>query len=301
MELRQANNKVYIEGIFAENKLKPTTYMKNGVSTEALGGSIVVKVDQPMVNESVPMMIEVFMFANKYTNGGSENPSYKSLKQASDELVSISAAGNEEGASKIRVTGELRMNEYFSPQDGRFISFPRVHASFINKIVHDFNPHATFECEGVIMSMDYAVDADGVEIEPKKLNMKFVVPQYGNKVDIIPFVVNNPKVIATIEDLWQIQDTVPFSGRLDYRTISEEVKRSGGFGEELTHARTKNIQDLVITGGNDAYDSDTRYDLDDINTAIANRKAYLQDLKNRPPKTKAAPAPKSNGFSDLGF
>ena len=76
--------------------------------------------------------IPVYMFASKYTNAGKLNPAYENIEQVMTSYVSIAAAGGKAGADKVRITnGNIRMNEYWN-QQGQFVSFPRVNASFIS-------------------------------------------------------------------------------------------------------------------------------------------------------------------------
>ena len=49
--LRQAENRIKIEGILAEIDIKPGSFNKNGQTMESIGGSIVVKVTQKVAGE----------------------------------------------------------------------------------------------------------------------------------------------------------------------------------------------------------------------------------------------------------
>ena len=44
--LKQAENRVKVEGILSEIDINPTSFKKNGRDVEAIGGSIIVKVIQ---------------------------------------------------------------------------------------------------------------------------------------------------------------------------------------------------------------------------------------------------------------
>ena len=144
--LRQAENRCKIEGVLAEIDIKPGSFVKNGQTVESIGGSIIVKVIQKISGEEKELAIPVHMFASKLTNKGTPNPAYDSIKKSMDEYTSIAASENgEDGADRIRITsGSIRMNEYYS-QDGRLVSFPRVNASFVQKINKgDCKPEATY-------------------------------------------------------------------------------------------------------------------------------------------------------------
>lgn len=143
------------------------------------------------------------MFSPKLTNAGKPNPAYDSIEKVMKEYVSIAAAGGEAGADRVRISGAtIKMNEYYNGQ-GQHMCHPRVNASFVNKVTGEFRPRAEWEMEFAISSIDFVVDDDGVEVEPKKLRVKTLVPQYGGKIDTVEFVAVNPGVIDAITSYWE--------------------------------------------------------------------------------------------------
>ena len=95
--LRQAENKVKVEGILAEVDINPGSFNKNGQTMESIGGSIIVKVTQKINGEEKELSIPVHMFASKLTNKGTPNPAYESIMKVKNEFTSIAAAGGEDG------------------------------------------------------------------------------------------------------------------------------------------------------------------------------------------------------------
>lgn len=304
--LRQADNKVKIEGVLAEVDIHPTTFKKNGVDVEALGGKIIVNVTQPINGEEKNLSIPVHMFASKMTNAGKPNPAYESIQRVANEFTSIAAAGGEEGADRIRITsGNIRMNEYYT-QDGRLISFPRVNASFVQKIAKagDCKPQATFEMEFVVVAKSEELDRN--EEPTGRYKIQAVLPQYGGKVDVIELFGENKGVIDAISTYWEVGDTVKAAGRLDFSSTTETTYEEVDFGEPIEKIRTINKSDLIITGGSqEPLDGDMAYDQAEIREAIAERKARLEAQKDKDmsrTKSKQAPAQNgNNGFADLGF
>ena len=301
--LRQADNKVKIEGILAEVDIHPSTFKKNGVDTEAIGGKIIVNVVQPINGEEKKLSIPVHMFASKLTNKGKPNPAYESIQRVANEFTSIAAAGGEEGADKIRITsGNIRMNEYYSA-DGRLVSFPRVNASFVQKIT-DCHPQATFEAEFMVLSKSEELDRN--EEPTGRYKIQAALPQYGGRVDIVEFFGESQGVIDAISNYWEVGDTVKAAGRLNFSSTTETVYEEVDFGEPIEKIRTINKSDLIITGGSqEALDGDMAFDQAEIRTAIAERKARLEAQKEKDmsrTKSKQAPAQNTNnGFADLGF
>ena len=307
--MRQAENKVKIEGILAETDLKYGSFVKNGETVENVGGSIKVLVEQEVNGEHQELMIPVYMFSTKYTKQGKLNPAYESIEKVMKEFVSIAAAGGKEHADRIRITsGNLRMNE-FPSQNGQIVSQVRVNASFVSKVIGAFNPEATFSLEFVVSGMSRAVDSDGNELDPAKLEVNVVVPQYtaagaAPNVDVMKLVAVAPNVINAVENYWENNATYKANGRLNFSSTTKEFTVPVDFGEPKREVRTINISELVITGGSQSpLDEEFGFDLDEIKAGLAARKTRLADMKNgKANGTKQAPAQKTDkGQLDLGF
>lgn len=304
--LRQAENRVRIEGILAEIDIKPGTFNKNGQTMESIGGSITVKVVQKISGEEKELAIPVHMFASKLTNKGTPNPAYESIKKIMDEYTSIAASENgEDGADRIRITNaSIRMNEYYS-QDGRLISFPRVNASFVQKInKSDCKPEATYVTEFVVAQKKEEIDRNGEETGRYRIDA--IIPQYGGKVDVVPMYAQSPGVIDAVKTYWDIGNTVKANGRLDFSATTETTIEEVDFGEPVEKTRTINRSDLIITGGSqEPLEGDFAFDESEIQNALAERKLRLEKQKDRDMSraaTRQTPAPAAkHGFQDLGF
>lgn len=303
--IRQAENKVKIEGILAEIDLNPGTFKKDGKDMESIGGSISIKVNQKISGEEKELIIPVHMFASKLTNKGTPNPAYESIKKVHDTFMSIAAAGGEEGADRVRITGaNIRMNEYYNA-NGTLVSFPRINASFVTKInASDCKSEATFTTEMVVAAKNEELDKEGNPTGRYRIDA--VIPQYGGRVDVVPFFAQSEGVIDAISTYWEVGDTVKANGRLDFSATTETTLEEVDFGEPIEKTRTINKSDLIITGGSqEPLDGDFAYDNAAIQEALAERKARLEAQKDKDMSraaSKAAPAQNSNnGFADLGF
>lgn len=302
--LKQAENRVKIEGTLAEINLEPKTFQKNGKEVEAFGGDITVKVVQKISGVEKELMVPVYMFAAKFTNAGKPNPAYESIKTIHDTFKSIAATGNEDEADRIRITNaNIRMNEYFA-QDGHLISFPRVHASFASKISKDVcKPEATFT---TVFAVGNAMDEIKNDEPTGRYEIKALLPQYGGKIDVVPMYAESEGVISAVSTYWNVGDTVKANGRLDFSSTTETVYEEVDFGEPVERTRTINKSDLIITGGSqEPLEGDFAYAEADLNEALKERMARLEENKNRDMSraaSKAAPVQKSqSGFNDLGF
>lgn len=302
--LRQAENKVRIEGILSEINLKYGSFVKNGATVDNIGGNIKVLVHQTINGEDITLEIPVYMFATKFTNLGKPNPAYESIEKVMTEYVSIASGVGEAGADKIRITnGNIRMNEYYN-QQGQLVSFPRVNASFVTKATGEFRPEASWSLEFAVSSMDFVTDDDGVEVEPKKLRIKVIVPQYGGKVDTMEFYATNPRVIDAITSYWENQKTYSAKGRLNFTSTTREIIEECDFGEPDVRIQTVSVSELIVTKGTQsAMEDDMEFKPADLAAALKEHKAYLETLKDKTSqKPHSTPAPtSSNQEFDLGF
>lgn len=296
------NNKVKIEGILSETNLSYNSYTnKAGQVQDSITGMIKVRVEQSINGEDVELEVPVYVFANKFTKAGAPNPSYESIEKVMNEYASIAKVGKA-AADRIRITNaQIRMNEYYS-KTGVLNSYPRIHATFINRIsASECKPEATFTAIFVIGKAGFDVDADGVE-DTSTYRIKAVLPQWGNKVDIVDFVAHSAGVIDAVSSYWQEGDTVKASGRLNFSSRTETIIQEVDFGEPIKQERTISVSELVLTGGSATpLEGEAAYDQEEIRKALAERTATLAAEKERKQqKTKAAPAA-GKGFADLGF
>jgi hypothetical protein len=298
--MRQAENKVRIEGLLSEINLRDIKFTKDGVEKEAVGGDIRVKVIQKISGEEKELSVPVYMFATKYTKKGTTNPAYESICNVKNDFVSI-AAGGEEAADAIRITNaDIRMNEFYA-QDGRFISYPRINASFINKIDKaTMKPEATFVVEMVVSGISEEIDTNG-EATGRSL-IKGIVPQYGNRVDVIPFYAESEGVIDAVNTYWEMNNTVRANGRLDFSFETKVMTIESGFGEPTEEYRTISKNDLIITGGSqEPLDEEFAFSHGEIQTALTERKARLEAQKDKDMNKGKEATDKTKGFKDLGF
>lgn len=297
-------NVVKIEGILSEIDLKYGTFKKNGVDTKTVGGVIKIRVNTKINGVDTELEIPVHMFATQYTNAGTNNPAFESIERVMNEFVSI-AASDIDHADRVRVTrGLITMNEYYG-QNGNLVSFPRISASFVSKIKKDeCKPTADFTVVFMVGNKGYELDKDGVETERYKI--VGMIPQYGEKVDVVPFYAINPGVIDAVSNYWNEGETVKATGKLNFTSKTETYEVKVDFGESSEGTRTISISDLVITGGSSTpLEGDHAISYDDVKVALEDRKERLARLKdknqNKGVSGKAPEQTSGNKFKDLGF
>ena len=302
--LRQAENRVRIEGILAEINLKYGSYVRNGNTVDSIGGHIKVLVHQTINGEDVTLEIPVYMFANKYTNSGGPNPAYTSIEDVMTNFTSIASGAGEAGADKVRISnGSIRMNEYYN-QQGQLVSFPRVNASFVSKVTGEFRPEASWSIQFALSSMDFLTDEEGIELEPKKLRIKVLVPQYGGKLDTMTFFATNPRVIDAVTNYWEKGKTYTAKGRLNFTSTTREIVEELDFGEPDVRVQTVSVSELLLTKGTQApLEDEFAFPPAELAAALKEHQAYLETLKDKTAKKpKSTPAPDSSTAPfDLGF
>lgn len=301
--MRQAENKVFIEGILSEIDIVERTYTKDGVQNNALAGQIKVRVEQKINGVDKILEIPVHVFVNEMTKKGTKNPAYESIDTVRREFISIASGAGVEGADRIRISGaSIQMNEYWADEN-RLSSYPRINASFVQRVKRDeFTPKAQFSTELVVSKMINEVDKDGVETG--RLKVEGILPQYGGRVDVVPFIAENPNVVDAITQYWQPKDTVKVSGKLNFSSTVEIYTEEQGFGEPIEKKRTINVSELVITGGSQTpLEGDFAFNEEEIKNALAERKARLENRKAKElARSSSRTAPAQSGFaSDIGF
>lgn len=302
--LQQKENIVKIEGILSEVDIKLGSFKKNGVDTNSIGGVIKIRVNQEINGTETELEIPVHMFASQYTNKGTPNPAYESIARIMNEYVSI-AASDVDHADRVRITnGQLQMNEYYG-QNGNLVAFPRVTASFVTKIKKDeCRPCATFSVVFMIGNKGFETDRDGIETDKYKITG--MVPQYGGKIDVMPFYAINKGVIDGVSNYWNEGDTVKAAGKLNFTSKTETRKVEVDFGEPQEETRTISVSELIITGGSSSpLEGEFALNTDDVTAALAERKARLAALKEKGSTKgtsgKAPAASAGSKFKDLGF
>ena len=213
-----------------------------------------------------------------------------------------------DGAEEAELLVSLLFADQFLGQNG-MVSQPRIYASFVSKATGEFAPCATFNLEFMVSSMARETDKEGVELDPPRLKVQGIVPQYTApsasvmNVDLVTLVATSPSVIDAIENYWQAGECFKASGRLNFSSRTEEVLQEVDFGEAQKSYRTINVNEFVITGGSQApLDGDLAWELNDIKAGMAARKARLEEKKTSPNTAKKTPVQHgTKGALDLGF
>lgn len=291
--MRISENQVKIEGILSEVGLETATFNRKGQTTECIRGTIKIRVEQDINGTMTTMEVPVSAFASRYTNAGAENPAYNSLKDVMENYKSIAACGNIDDADRVRITnGSLQENVFYA-KNGDLVNTSRISASFINKIAkNECKPEATFTATIVVGNKSDELDRDGTPTN--RLNVNGVIIQYGERADLIKFIVAKPEAKNHIEQYWNDGDTVRVQGKVNFSSKTEYIEEEVGFGEPIKTAKTTSVHELLIESGSaGCLEGDAAYDIKDIQSALAARKVRIEETKK---PVASAPSKPDFGF-----
>ena len=293
--MKETKNKVYIEGILSEVDIKAGTFKKDGKDQEYLGGTITVRVyrpneeagKEPIVNE-----VKVSLFASKFDKTGKIGKPYEAVEKVM-HMTSIAACSSEELADRVRFEASLAENTFYA-QDGALVNDTRINATFINKISQEICvPRAVFDLDVIIGSIKDVIKDDAPTGE---IIINAILVKYGDKIDVIPFIVRKPTAVKYIQSNWEKGQLVTIQGIVNYTHTTKTISEPTDFGDPIVTTKITSIKELLITGGSSA-GSDDVYTSEELNKGISARTARLEEAKNK----KKPEATGKTGRADIGF
>ena len=266
----QASNKINLAGILMD--------VNPGSGTLADGrpykrATVTIRVTQTYNGKSETSDIQVGMFATEYTSTGKQNPAWKSLV----DLAQLKTAQNVgiDNASHVRLTGATLQENNFVSRSGQLVNGWQLRGSFISEA--NVSDIASFNTEIYIMSKEDELDSEG---DPTgRLKIKGGIVQYGGKLDVVNFIVENPDTVEYISRNWAENGTVNVKGRIRVLSQEEEVQ-SSGWGEDIPETTTRFVRELIITKGDDeCKEEEFAYDPVEIKKAFNERKAAIEQMQ----------------------
>ena len=268
----QSTNKVTIIG-----KLLDATFnsgkTKAGAPYEK--ANITVRVAQHFGGHDEVSEIPVSMFASQFTQKGTPNPAYQSIQ----DLRKMKTAQDHgiDGADTVRITGAQIRENNFVAKSGKLINSWQINTSFVNS--GNIAEVASFTLDIFIMDMTDELDREG---DPTgRLIVKGAVVQYGEKLDVFNFIVENPDTVDYIRSNWNVNDTNTIVGRIRVRSIEEKsISSNSSWGEDIPDTTTRLVRELILTKGDDeGKEEDFAYDPAEIKKGFNVRKAEIEQLQ----------------------
>jgi len=287
----QALNKVNIVGKLLDAVVNEGT-MKDG--RKYLRANITVRVTQTYNGREETSEIPVGMFAAQYTSQNKPNPGYKQIQ----DLMNMKTIQNYgfDNADTVRLnSASLRENNFVS-RSGQLVTGWQISTPFI--ATTNLKEVGSFSVDIYVMDMSQEVDREGDETG--RLVIRGGIVQYGGRLDVVNFIVENPEAVDYIERNWEVNNTVHAEGRI--RVTSKEEKSSGSsgsWGEDIPETTTRIARELIITTGSDSgMEEEFAYDKDEIRKAFNVRKAEIEQLQiNAKSAATKASQPASNKYS----
>lgn len=234
-----------------------------------------IRVTQTYNGKEETSEIPVVMFASQFTAKGSVNPAWQSIQDFKN-LKTVQNVGYDD-ADVVRFNSTTIRENAFVTRQGNLVNSWQLVPSFVSTT--KMSDAATFVIDIFIMDMHPEEDRDG---DPTgRLIIKGGIVQYGGKLDVLEFVVEDAQKVDYVERNWNPNDTVTVKGRI--RMVSAEEKKSGkqsSWGEDIPETTTRFIKELVITTGDDeAKEEEFAYDPSEIKKAFNVRKAHMEQLQ----------------------
>lgn len=267
----QAGNKVNIAGTlmdvtFGEGKLTDGRPYQRATVT--------VRVTQTYGGKTETSDIQVNQFATEYTSTGKPNPAWKSLNDL--KLLKTVQNVGMDNASHVRLSGVTLQENNFVSRSGQLISGWQLRGSFINEA--KVSDTASFITDIYIMAMDDELDKEGDTTG--RLKIRGGIVQYGGKLDVVDFIVEDPDNVEYVSRNWEVNGTVTVKGRIRVLSQEEEETQSSGWGEDVPDTTTRFVRELIITKGDDeCKEEDFAYDPVEIKKAFNERKAMIEQLQ----------------------
>lgn len=290
--MKESLNQVDITGIVSEINIRD---IDKG-DKKYIAGDVIVRVEEKGEVSDIPVS---FISADTKKDG-TPNKLYQNLQQLKT-FNSIASAGVE-GATRVQIRGAKMNENLFMPQNGAdVVSTARISSNFFTKVnATNFKPESRFRVTmKVIRISNEEKMKDGEPVETGRLIIQGALVGYGDKVDVIKFVVENEQAINFIKVNYKEGDTVQVGGRLRYTEEEYTQTTEVGFGEADTRTFTRRTREFLIERGSaEPLDEENAYSDDDIKAALAERKQRMEKVKeaSQQPKPQATPATNDFGF-----
>lgn len=288
----QATNKLKIVGKLLDCTFRNGT-LKTGSQYESV--NFTIRTTHTYSGREETSEIPVSIFATPTTSTGKAHPGWRCIQEMK-QMKTVQEVG-EAAASRISLTSANVRENNFVTRSGQLISGWQINTPFISN-GGNISDTAIFDIDIFIMDMHDELDREG---DPTgRFIVKGGVVQYGGKLDVIEFVVEQQDYIDFVQRNWNVNDTVHAGGHIRYTSVEEKRTASNSsWGEEVEETSTRTARELIITRGSDEpFEEEFAYDPADIKKAFNVRKANIEQLQiNATNKPAVKPAAESSKYS----
>lgn len=274
--LRQLTNTVEIIGTLKSKDIEVKTSKRTGAEYVSGKLEVICKIG----NRIHEIPVSVFVMKSSKL--------YKGIETVSQQYKSIEEVGLE-NADRIRVTGELTLNEYYN-RDGKLVQFNDVKGIFYNRIEDvTIEDKAVASIETVVEEFQDKMDSTNLPTGIKKVK-GFTVGWNNSIVELVKAEVKADLADAMI-NLYPPGSTGRLSFQINnYVEIQETVTSDApahGFGstETVEQVAKKYENNLEIIGGDIPFFGTKEYTPEEIEKAKQVRELSLQKLSEPAPST----------------
>lgn len=285
--MKKMINSEHIEGrVYQHNLVIKTVQNQTSANygKEFISGNLEVAVDEAGLNV-IPVH---FTYVTETTASGNKNQTYTNLKKIIDDNKTIITCGKDE-AQKVRIDTAIALNDFYT-QDGNLVSVKTNEGGFVT-LVNELNSKEdernTFSADMVITNVK-RIEADPEKnIDEDYVSVRGAIFNFRNSLLPIDFVVRHKDGMKYFEDL-EISNAEPIFtkvwGKIECRTIINEVKEDSAFGESSVRTYERKAKEWTITGtAKVPYDfgDDKILTAEELTKAMQDRQTLLAETKAR--------------------
>lgn len=301
--MKKMINSEHIEGrVYQHNLVIKTVQNQTSVNygKEFISGNLEVAVDEAGLNV-IPVH---FTYVTETTASGNKNQTYTNLKKIIDDNKTIITCGKDE-AQKVRIDTAIALNDFYT-QDGNLVSVKTNEGGFVT-LVNELNSKEdernTFSADMVITNVK-RIEADPEKnIDEDYVSVRGAIFNFRNSLLPIDFVVRHKDGMKYFEDL-EISNAEPIFtkvwGKIECRTIINEVKEDSAFGESSVRTYERKAKEWTITGtAKVPYDfgDDKILTAEELTKAMQDRQTLLAETKARSDEYRAQKVSHSTSVS----
>lgn len=225
---------------------------------------------------------KVGFYASQMTKEGKISKLYESYSRL-PELV----------GKKVEVDGEIRENRYYSTNLNQLVSTQLLSGRFVKGVADSTVDVATFVVGGFLVKTP--VEKRNKKDEVYRYDVTLGQSNYaGNGMSMITLHIdpNRRDVVSGVEGLYNVGDTIQFTGSLVFKTEVVTVEDANtAFGAPVTKTYTNRQSNYYIEGGSNPLADDRAYPQDVIDTLIAAYKAHDVELQSAAASKDSGSAP----------
>lgn len=291
--MRKAINTERIEGrVYQHNLVIKTVQNQTSANygKEFISGNLEVAVDEAGLNV-IPVH---FTYVTETTSSGNKNATYANLKKIIDDNKTWVSVGKDD-AQKVRVDTAIALNDFYT-QDDTLVSVKTNEGGFVS-LVNDLcpeNERNTFASDMVITSVKRVEKDEEKNIDEDYVVVRGAIFNFRNDLLPVDFTVRHKDGMKYFEDL-EVSNSEPIYtkvwGRIECRTIVNEVSEESAFGESSVRTYERKAKEWTITGT-----AKVPYDFGDekvltaaeLTKAVQDREVMLAETKARSDEYRAS-------------